>query len=130
MKNILLITLAILGLTSCSKDSFDLIVEPDMPEKAEIMVRVTYLKWQSETCPTGYNNASAGISNAQVSVFQKGALLETSPIRISSTYEDGSVLLEDVEPGTYTILIETPFGTKSREVTTALHRRSSIDFSF
>ena len=137
MKNLLLLILAILGLTSCSKDSLDLSFEPQGPEKSEIMVRVSYLAWSDQECELGCVTGNAQvvyfIADAKIDLYQGAEIendAEVSPIIITRTDQEGSALLEDIEPSTYTIHVETILGSKSRTVTTQLNKRSNIDFSF
>lgn len=137
MKNLLLLILAISGLTSCSKDSLDPIFVQQGPEKSEIMVKVSYLAWSDKECEPG-----CATSNSQVVTFIENAKVDLylgedignddalSPILFIRTDSDGSALLQDVDPGTYTVRVETILGSKSRTLTTQLNRRSNIDFSF
>ena len=137
MKNLLFLALAIVGITSCSSDSFEL--SDDFiqgPEKSEINVVVSYLNW-SDQCEGGCvgdpEQVVTFLSHVDVSLFL-GNLTGTdnlsSPIQQLKTNKDGKALLKDLEPGEYTVVVETTLGTKSRTVTTQLKRRSYIDFSF
>ncbi len=137
MKNILLISMGIFLLTSCSKDSFD--IGPDTinsPERSEIKVRVSTLEWKNESCELGCGATSqyvTFISNAEILLYQGniGTNDDTqTPLQSFYTDNDGGALIEDLEPGQYTVLVKTPIGNKHRLITTQLHRRSSIDFSF
>ena len=137
MKNLLLLILAILGLTSCSKDSLDLNLEQQGPEKSEIMVRVSYLAWSDQECEPGCGPGSSQvvsfIANAEVDLYVGDDIHHdavVSPILLIRTDGNGSALLEDLDPGTYTIRVETALGSKMRTLTTQLNRRSNIDFSF
>jgi len=136
MKNLLLLILAILGLTSCSKDSLDISFEQPGPEKSEIMVRVSYLAWSDECdlgCGIGSTQVVQFIANAKVDLYsgpQTGNDSDDLPIIFTNTDSDGSALLENIEPSTYTIQVETLLGSKTRTVTTQLNKRSNIDFSF
>jgi hypothetical protein len=137
MKNLLILCLVIFGVTSCSKDSLD--IQPDVqsgPELSEILVSVNYLEWTADQCAPGCvlpEEAVAIIQGANILLYegQSGTSgVVGSPMIIARTDDAGKVLLEDLSPGQYTITVDTPIGQKSRTVTTQLHRRSFIDFSF
>ena len=137
MKNLAILILAIFGITSCSKDSLEYSFEKlQGPEKSEIMVRVSYLTWSDNQCESscglGYEEV-AFVANAEVSLFE-GANSQSdkpvSPLLNVKTDTEGSALLEDLDPGTYTVIVESELGTKSRSLTTQLNKRSYIDFSF
>ena len=137
MKNILLITMGIFLLTSCSKDSIDIGTEGiNSPEKSEIKVRVSTLEWKNESCELGCGATSqyvTFISNAEVLLYEGSiGINDGSAAPLASFYTDneGGILIEELEPGQYTVLVKTPVGNKHRFITTQLHRRSSIDFSF
>ncbi|MEP6647244.1 MAG: hypothetical protein ABJC12_09140 [Saprospiraceae bacterium] len=137
MKNLLISIMVIFGLTSCSKDSFDQSIDQLIqPGKSEIKVSVSYLHW-TDQCESSCSNIGVEslsfVANARVELYQ-GENSETdattSPISNLKTGENGTVLLENIEPDTYTVWVDTPLGKKSRIVTTQLHKRSYIDFSF
>ncbi len=136
MKNLLLLVLSILGLTSCSKDSLDLNFEQQGPEKSEIMVRVSYLAWSEYECEPGCGTSSQvvfGLANAKVELFQGQDIendVEISPLLKTVTNREGYTLLVDINPDTYTLRVETTMGIKLRTVTTQYNKRSNIDFSF
>lgn len=137
MKNYLLLTLILIGITSCSKDSLtEELVSPDMPAKSEIMIRVSLLQWV-EDCENGCGSNSGQevifISNAEIRLYEGRDISPDSPsapVMISSTDRDGGYLLKDLEPSAYTVWVQTPYGSKTRSVTTQMNRRSYIDFSF
>jgi hypothetical protein len=136
MKNILLVSMVVLGLTSCSKDSLDQADQLVLPGKSEIMVRVSYLNWSNQ-CGTGCGSNTSGdqamIANAVVALYkgeQNNSDAPGTSIMDARTDADGSALLKDIDPAVYTVWVETSMGKKSRTITTQLHRRSSIDFSF
>ncbi len=137
MKNILLVTMGIFLLTSCSKDSIDLgrdII--NSPEKSEIKVRVSTLEWKNESSELGCGATSqyvSFISNAEILLYEGNiGTNDVTQLPLQSFYTDneGSILVEDLEPGQYTVLVKTGIGSKHRMITTQLHRRTSIDFSF
>ncbi len=138
MKNLLILLMVIFGLTSCSKDSLDLHTEiENLPEKSEIMVRVNYLSWTNDQCGSGCGNFNSEevsfIINAKVNLYlgEDGHSDESgTPFMDMRTDNEGSALLKDIDPGTYTVRVETELGTKSRTLNTQLNRRSYIDFSF
>lgn len=106
------------------------------PEKSEIKVRVSTLEWKNESSELGCGATSqyvTFISNAEVLLYagnNHDADATQSPLQSFYTDTDGSTLLEDLEPGQYTVLVRTPLGDKYRLITTQLNRRTSIDFSF
>ena len=136
MKNLILL-LAIAVLTSCSKDSLDINFEDiSAPEKSEISVVVSYLSWE-DNCGNVCNGEGGYtvifIDNAMVNLYRgnsSGSDASASPIFDLPTNSKGQVIFHGIEPGTYTVAVETALGIKSRTITTALHKRSYIDFSF
>lgn len=138
MKNILILVMVIFGITSCSKDSFDLSLSSDnFPVKSEIMVRVSYLEWTSDQCESGCGGTSSQevslLANAKIHLYEGSDIGSDdliAPVMDTRTGNDGAVLLENLEPGIYTVWVETPLGEKSRTLTTQLNKRSFIDFSF
>ena len=137
MKNFFLLILAVLGLTSCSKDSLDPGLDQSGPVKSEIMVKVSFLAWSDQECEPGCGTTNSQvvnfIANAKVDLFEGADIdndISISPVILIRTDQYGSALLEDIEPGTYTVRVETTLGSKSRTLTTQLNKRSNIDFSF
>ena len=137
MKNLAVLALVIFGLTSCSKDSFDVSFENlQAPEKSEIMVRVSYIDWSDEQCESSCGIGSeevAFIPNADVSLFyadNNQSDTSNPPMFNLRTDQDGVAVLRDIDPGTYRVTVDTEFGKKSRTLTTQLNKRSYIDFSF
>jgi len=137
MKNLLLFLLVIFGITSCSKDSLDQL--PDQtgqPKKSEIKVSVTYLHWTDQcdnSCGNSGGQSLSYIANANVELYpgERSDSDELStPLMNIKTNAEGTAVIENLEPSTYTIYVDTPLGKKSRIVNTQLHRRSYIDFSF
>ncbi|MDQ3015217.1 MAG: hypothetical protein M3R25_00605 [Bacteroidota bacterium] len=137
MKNILLMSMGIFLLTSCSKDSidpgFDL---ANRPEKSEIKVRVSALEWTNESEELGCGATSQHVTfieNADIRLYQGNSAVSDItqlPLLSRNTDNEGSALLEDLEPGEYTVVVKTTLGDKYRVVTTQLKHRTSIDFSF
>lgn len=138
MKNLLVLLLLVLGLTSCSKDTFDLSADAAISiRKTEIAVTVSHLSYNNNQNQTGCgSSASQSVSyipNAQVSVYsgqpgdtdQLPALLHQG-----STDQMGRVLFGELEPGQYTLIVTTPLGEKTRNILTQLHKRANIEFSF
>jgi len=137
MKKALLFTLVVLGLTSCSKDSLDSGIDSfNKPVKSEIMVQVTYLSWSNHsggTCGNSGNEEVAYMTNVKVALYHGQQSTSDNmgiPIMNSITDSKGSALLKDIEPDVYTVSVETPLGIKSRTITSQLHKRSYVDFSF
>ena len=137
MKKTLLFSLVVLGLTSCSKDSLDSGVDSfSKPVKSEIMVQVTYLSWSNHsggTCGNTGNEEVTYMTNVKVALYhgqQNPSDDMGTAIIYSITDSKGTALLSDIEPDIYTVTVETPLGTKSRTITSQLHKRSYVDFSF
>ncbi|HUR30297.1 MAG TPA: hypothetical protein VMZ69_02630 [Saprospiraceae bacterium] len=137
MKNLFILLLAILGLTSCSKDSLEPLVDNELsPRQSEIMVRASYLTFTDQCiteCGGQNKDIVTFIEDADVNLYAgENSATDASliPILKMQTNSDGAAIIKDVEPGTYTVIIETELGTKSRTLTTQLHKRSFIDFSF
>ena len=135
MKN-LLIVLAIAGLTSCSKDSFELnSFDFHRPDLSEVAVSVSYLAWDDECLEGCGDNGQrvVFIESASVSLYNSGPEFgDRAPVMLKhlQTNFSGFALFEDLEPGSYIIVVETGLGEKSRILTTQLHKRAFVDFSF
>ncbi|HUR31132.1 MAG TPA: hypothetical protein VMZ69_06845 [Saprospiraceae bacterium] len=137
MKNLLFLAFALIGITSCSSDSFEL--KDDFlqgPEKSEIHVVVSYLDW-SEQCEGGCIGDPVQVvtflANSQVELFEGNFSANdnpSTPLLQLQTNKDGKALLENIEPGEYTVIVRTVMGTKSRTLITQLNKASFIDFSF
>jgi hypothetical protein len=137
MKNLFILLLAILGLTSCSKDSLEPLVNNEIsPRQSEIMVRASYLTFTDQCiteCGGQTKDVVTFIEGADVNLYAgENVVTDASliPILKMQTNSEGAALIQDLDPGTYTVVIETELGTKSRTLTTQLHKRSFIDFSF
>ena len=137
MKNIIMLSMFFFVLTSCSKDSLDPSTDSyDKPVKSEIMVRITYLTWMDageNGCGNSGGQVVTTLANAMVELYdgnQSDSDALGTPILNTRTDHSGSALLRDIDPSTYTVSVDTPLGTKSRTITTTLHKRSFIDFSF
>ena len=138
MKNLLVTSLIILGLTSCAKDSLDPVTDNLVyVEKSEVVVTVTYLTWSDLSCDLTCNGSGSQyinyMANAKVDLYSGTDGTNDQPgtgRKFGMTNESGSVLFEELEPGKYTIVVDTPLGQKTRTIYTQLHRRSSLEFSF
>ena len=53
-----------------------------------------------------------------------------APIAQGRTDGSGKWFVKELEPGQYTVTVQSSFGNKSRVLYTQIHRRSSIEFSF
>ena len=138
MKNLLILFLLVVGITSCSKDTFDQSPDPAISiRKSEIAVTVSHLSYDNTQCQTGCGGSSgqsvAYTPNAQVSVYA-GQANETDQlpalVHQGNTDQMGRVVFEELEPGPYTLKVSTPLGEKFRSVYTQLHKRANIEFSF
>ena len=138
MKNLVILSLLVIGLTSCSKDSLDPATDNlASVEKSEIFVTVTYLTWSDLECDFNCSGAGAQIityvMNAKIDLMPEDLAGNDQPgqgRKFGSTDKDGTVAFKDLDPGKYTITADTPYGQKSRTIYTQLNRRSSIEFSF
>lgn len=138
MKKLVIFSLLVLALTSCSKDSIDPGTDNLVfVEKSEIIVTVTYLTWSDLECD--FNCSGAGtqivtyIYNAKVDVVSgdiTGNDQQVQNRQFGTTGADGKVTFENLEPGKYTLTVDTPYGQKFRTIFTQLNRRSSVEFSF
>ena len=137
MKNLLSITLLVIGITSCSTDA----IEPSHNEfytikKSEILVTVTRLDYNSGQCGNGCGTGSetvAYVSDSKIKIYH-GAVTDTdqagSPLLDGKTDSNGRWIATELEPGQYTVMAQTQYGIKYRALYTQLSRRSSIEFSF
>jgi hypothetical protein len=138
MKNLALLLFFVIGITSCSKDSID----PTSGEyytitKSEILVTVTHMVYYNNgQCGNGCGSGDQGViyvSNASINIFPgdiKEGDQSVAPIAQGRSSSDGKVLVKDLEPGQYTVVVQSSYGTKSRVLYTQLSQRSSIEFSF
>ena len=137
MKNLAILILLIIGITSCSKDT----VDPTQTElytitKSEIKVTVTNIVYTHNQCGSncGVNDQTINyVSNANVNVYQ-GDIKEGDQTAVPMTHgrtdSNGQYLVKDLEPGLYTVIVQSTHGQKSRVLYTQLNQRSSIEFSF
>lgn len=135
MKNLLILCLVVVGVTSCSKDSFDLDLSTDNnPSLSEIVVRVSYLEWASECAPgcVTPEQVVTMMPNAGVSLFKAEAGSDQWTVLEHTVFtnSDGKAVIGDLEAADYKVQVETPLGTKERVITTQINKRSFIDFSF
>ena len=137
MKNLLILCLVVFGLTSCSKDSLDQDVDQLIqPSKSELFVNVSYISWENN----GQNGCSSSggevvklIRNATIELYlgdQSTSDTPGTPVVTARTGTSGYALIENIDPALYTVVVSTSLGQKSRTITTILHKRSHIDFSF
>ena len=138
MKNLVILAFLILGITSCSKDSLDPGQEQNYSiAKSEILITVTNIDYNTNNqCGNGCgsNEQSIGyVSNATINVYvgdiQEGDQTVT-PLAQGRTDGSGKWVVKELEPGQYTVTVQSSYGNKSRVLYTQLHRRSSIEFSF
>jgi|GEM_PF-3563550 len=137
MKNLLIISLMIVGLTSCAKDSLDPVNDNLVTvENSEVVVTVTYLTWSDLACDLTCNGGGSQyinyMANAKVDLYPTDGSNDQPGTgrKYGMTNESGSVRFEELEPGQYTIVVDTPLGQKTRTIYTQLHRRTSLEFSF
>jgi len=138
MKNLALLLFFVIGITSCSKDS----VDPTSGEfytitRSEILVTVTHMVYNNNgQCGNGCGSGDQGViyvSNANINVYPgdiKEGDQSVSPIAQGRSASNGKVLIKDLEPGQYTVIVQSSYGNKSRVLFTQLNQRSSIEFSF
>ena len=138
MKNLVILAFLLLGITSCSKDSLDPGQEQNYSiAKSEILVTVTNIDYNNNgQCGNGCgsNEQNIGyVSNATITVYV-GDIAEgdqtVDPIAQGRTDSSGKWMVKELEPGQYTVTVQSSFGNKSRVLFTQQHRRSSIEFSF
>lgn len=138
MNKLLILCLLLAGLTSCSKDSFDQSPDPAARiEKSEILVTVSYLAYENGQCQQGCGGTATQVvsylTNAHVEVYMgipSDVDQASAPSFSGLTDLDGKAFFEQIEPGTYTIRVNTPFGEKSRTISAQEHRRAFVEFSF
>jgi hypothetical protein len=138
MKNLLITSLIILGLTSCAKDSLDPVTDNLVyVEKSEVVVTVTYLTFSDLSSDLTCNGEGSQyihyMANAKVDLYSNTDTFTDQPgtgRKFGMTNESGSIRFEDLDPGQYTIVVDTPLGQKTRNIQTQLHRRTSLEFSF
>jgi hypothetical protein len=137
MKNLVILIFLLTGITSCSKDTLD----PNQAEfytitRSEILVTVTNIVYNHNQCGSGCgsNDQVIGyVTNATVNVYQgniKEGDQSAVPMTQGRTDANGRWLMKDLEPGLYTVLVESSYGHKSRVLYTQLNQRSAIEFSF
>lgn len=135
MKKLIHLSLLALAISSCSTDSLSPDNQPAIA-KSEIAITVTRYQYDG-ICPDGcYGDTGQPIffvSNATIGVkagIVQDTLAFSLPAYSGVTDKSGTVILTDVEPGQYTVKVETQFGNKYRTLHTQLHKRAFIDFSF
>lgn len=137
MKNLIILAFLVIGITSCSKDTID----PNQGEfytiaKSEILVTVTNIVYNYNQCGGGCGSNDqyvAYVPNANITVYP-GDVKEGDQAAVSiaqgRTDSNGQWLMKDLEPGLYTVMVQSSHGHKSRELYTQLNQRSFIEFSF
>lgn len=138
MPKAFLLTVLVLSFASCSKDSLDAGSDNFFSiEKSEIAIMVTSLTWSDQACDLGCfgqgTQTIQPIPNAKVDLYQgtiSGSDEPGSSDHFGQTDRNGSLVFDDLEPGQYTIVVDTPLGQKVRTLYTQLHRRASVEFSF
>ena len=138
MKNYLIFSLLVLILSSCSSDSFDVNQDNLLSiEKSELLITVTHLTWSDLQCDlncTGGGTQSISyLSDVRVDLYVGDASITDQPGARKDrglTDADGAILFKDLEPGQYTVIVNSSYGEKSRTLYTQLNRRSAIEFSF
>jgi len=137
MKNLAILVFLVIGITSCSKDSLD----PGQDQnytivKSEIMVTATYISYNQVQCGNGCGNGDQTVSpvvNASLTVYPgeiKDIDEAPSPVIQGRTDNTGKLLIKDLDPGLYSVFIQSNSGNKSRVLYTQLSKRSYIEFSF
>jgi len=137
MKNLVILVFLILGITSCSKDSLDPAQEQNYSiVKSEILITATYIVYNNGQCNNscGSNEQTiAYVTNAHVSVYS-GNVQDTdqapAPLQQGRTDSTGKWLVKDLEPGLYSVFVQSNYGNKSRVLYTQINKRSFIEFSF
>lgn len=136
MNKLLTLALLTLGFASCSKDSLEPVSENFSIEKSELFVTVTYITWSDLACDLTCSGAGSQyinpMPNAKVELYIMGSegMDDALADAYGLTQIDGTILFRDLEPGQYTVVVDSPLGQKSRVLYTREHRRSAIDFSF
>jgi hypothetical protein len=138
MKNFLIFALLVFALTSCSSDSLELNSENLLAiEKSELLVTVTHLTWsdlQSDlNCTGGGTQSISYLPNARVDVYTGDLSLQDEGgvnAGLGLTDANGAILFRDMEPGQYTVIVDSPYGRNSRTLYTQLNKRAAIEFSF
>lgn len=135
MKKLIHLSLLALAISSCSKDTLTAENQPAIA-KSEIVITVTRYQYDG-ICPDGCYGDSGQpvffVSNATIAM-KEGIVQDTldfiSPMYEGLTDKSGTLTITNVEPGQYTVKVETQFGNKYRTLHTQLHKRAFIDFSF
>jgi hypothetical protein len=138
MKKLLIFALLVFALTSCSSDSLEFNSDNLVTiEKSELLVTVTHLTWsdlQSDlNCTGGGTKSISYLPDVRVDLYTGDRSLQDQggvSAGIGLTDANGAFLFRDIEPGQYTVVVNTPYGQKSRTLYTQLNKRAAIEFSF
>lgn len=137
MKNLFILALLVAAITSCSKDTIDPGQEDNYTiTKSEILVTVTNIVYGTNQCGSGCGSNDQSItyvSNASINVYSgdvKDGDSSTMPLTQGRTDNTGTWLMRELEPGLYTVMVQSTYGHKSRVLYTQLNQRSFIEFSF
>ncbi len=132
-----MLVILLLGITSCSKDSLDPGQEQNYSVvKSEILITATYIVYNNGQCNNscGSGDQTIGyVPNANVSVYAgeiKDKDQAPTALITGRTDSTGKWLVKDLEPGLYTVFVQSNYGNKSRVLYTQLNKRSFIEFSF
>ncbi len=138
MKKVLIFSMLAIVLTSCSNDSLDINQDNLISiEQSELLITVTHLTWsdlQSDlNCTGGGTQYMSYLSDVRVDLYT-GAVSDSDQAGTSKfvglTDANGALLFRDLAPGQYTVIVDSPYGKKSRTLFTQLNRRAAIEFSF
>lgn len=139
MKNpIILYALLFFGFISCSKDTLDpIIANQNFIERSEIIITVTHSTWsdlQSDlNCSGTGTQIVSHVDHAKVDLYPLDLSLNDNPstkIKYGVTDQAGKYVFTDLDPGTYMIIVDTPYGQKTKTVQTQLHKRTTVDFLY
>lgn len=138
MKKFLIFSLLALVLTSCSSDSLEINQDNLVSiEQSELLITVTHLTWsdlQSDlNCTGGGTQSISYLPEVKVELYSgivsDGDQAGTIKF-IGLTDVNGAFLFRDLAPGQYTVIVDCPYGKKSRTLFTQLNKRAAIEFSF
>lgn len=138
MKKFLIFSVLAIVLTSCSSDSLEINQDNLISiEKSELLITVTHLTWsdlQSDlNCTGGGTQYISYLPDVRVDLYS-GVVSDSDQPGTSKfiglTDANGAVLFRNLEPGQYTVIVDSPYGKKSRTLFTQLNKRAAIEFSF
>ena len=138
MKKVLIFSLLAVVLTSCSSDSLEINQDNLISiEQSEVLITVTHLTWsdlQSDlNCTGGGTQSISYLTDVKVELYN-GVVSDSdqagSGKLLGLTDTNGAVLFRDLTPGQYTVMVDCPYGKKSRTLFAQLNKRAAIEFSF